>query len=72
LGCRERKGGIDRARKSSSEVADDGGAETDSPEESSPNDNRTQQVLEKLKKAREMARRAANAVETGGSEKGDD
>jgi hypothetical protein len=41
-------------------------------EDSSPADSRTQQVLEKLKKAREMARRAADGVETGDPEKGDD
>jgi hypothetical protein len=71
LGCRERKDGTDRNRKSSPEVADGGRTEADSPEEPSSDDSRTQQILEKLKKARAMARRAADLAEREGSEKDD-
>jgi hypothetical protein len=69
---RDRESGDDRARESSSRIGDDGGTEPDSREKSSSADAREQQVLEKLKKAREAARRAADPVETGDSEKDHD
>lgn len=72
LAGRKRESGDQRAHESSSQIDGDGRTEPGFREESSSADGRAQQVLEKLKKAREMARRAADAVEAGGSEKDDD
>jgi hypothetical protein len=68
---REREGSDDRCRESNSGIADGAGTEPDSSDESPLADTETQRVLEKLKKARAMARRAAELAQKGGSEEDD-